>query len=60
MATFSVAFPLSGGVGALISGSMVELVGYFWMYLIVAALGAIGLVLTAMNWSRLNSAESRV
>jgi len=58
MATFSVAFPLSGGIGALISGSAVELVGYFWMYLIVAALGATGLVLTAMNWSRFSSAKS--
>lgn len=58
MATFSVAFPLSGGVGALISGSAVELVGYFWMYLIVAAMSTIGLVLTAMNWSRFSRAKS--
>lgn len=58
MATFSLAFPLSGGFGALISGSAVELVGYSSMYLIVAALGAIGLLLTAMNWSRFGSSNS--
>jgi len=60
MATFSVAFPLSGGVGALISGSVVEFMGYSWMYLIVAALAAIGLILTAVNWSRLSSADSPI
>ena len=53
MAMFSVAFPLSAGVGALLTGSAVELVGYFWMFLIVAALGASGLVLTLANWSSL-------
>ncbi len=58
MATFSLAFPLSGGLGALISGSAVELVGYSWMYLIAAGIGALGLALTAINWSRFSSANS--
>ena len=53
MATFSLAFPLSAGVGALLTGSTVELAGYFWMFLIVAGLGASGLVLTLANWSSL-------
>ncbi|MBI3000640.1 MAG: MFS transporter [Deltaproteobacteria bacterium] len=53
MATFSVAFPLSAGVGALLTGSAVEIVGYFWMFLIIAGLGASGLVLTLTNWSSL-------
>ncbi|MBI2987394.1 MAG: MFS transporter [Deltaproteobacteria bacterium] len=53
MATFSVAFPLSGGIGALLTGSAVELAGYFWMYLIVAGLGTLGLVLTLASWSNL-------
>ena len=53
MATFSVAFPLSTGIGALLTGSAVEFAGYFWMYLIVAALGASGLALTLANWSNL-------
>ena len=53
MATFSVAFPLSAGVGALLTGSAVELAGYFWMYLIVAGLLTSGLVLAVANWSSL-------
>ena len=53
MATFSVAFPLSAGVGALLTGSAVEIVGYFWMFLIIAGLGTSGLVLTLTNWSSL-------
>ncbi len=54
MATFSVAFPLGTGVGALLSGSAVELAGYSWMFLIIAGLVALGLVLTLTNWSSLN------
>lgn len=53
MATFSVGFPLSAGAGALLTGSAVEIAGYVWMYLIVAGLGASGLVITLANWSRL-------
>ena len=53
MATFSVAFPLSAGVGALLAGGAVEIAGYFWMYLIVAGLLTSGLVLTLANWSTL-------
>ncbi|MBI2351126.1 MAG: MFS transporter [Deltaproteobacteria bacterium] len=53
MATFSVAFPLSAGVGALLTGGAVEIAGYFWMYLIVAGLLTSGLVLTLANWSTL-------
>jgi hypothetical protein len=53
MATFSVAFPLSAGVGALLTGSAVEIAGYFWMFLIMAGLGASGLVLTLTNWPSL-------
>ncbi|MBI2090584.1 MAG: MFS transporter [Deltaproteobacteria bacterium] len=53
MATFSVAFPLSAGVGALLTGSAVEVAGYFWMFLIMAGLGASGLVLTLTNWPSL-------
>ena len=53
MATFSVAFPLSAGVGALLTGGAVEIAGYFWMYLIVAGLLTSGLVLTLAHWSSL-------
>jgi MFS family permease len=49
MATFSVALPLSNGVGALLCGGTVQWVGFFWMYLMAAAVAASGLWITAAN-----------
>ena len=53
MATFSVAYPLGYGVGALITGSAVEMAGYAWTYILLAILGSLGLALTLMNWQEL-------
>jgi MFS family permease len=53
MASFSVSFPLSNGVGALLNGFVVEVAGYKWMYLIAAVLCAGGVLLTALYWRRL-------
>src|SRR5205823_7153435 len=53
MATFSVAYPLSYGVGSLITGSAVEVAGYIGMFLIVAALEVAGLGLALINGPRL-------
>ena len=53
MASFSVAFPLSSGVGALLNGLAVDFAGYSWMYVIAALVCASGLVLTARSWSSL-------
>ena len=53
MATFSIALPLSNGVGALICGSLVQWFGFFAMYLVLAALGASGLCITIANRARL-------
>ena len=53
MATFSMAYPLSYGLGSLLIGSAVDLAGYSWMYIIAAAICASGLALTAKNWSLL-------
>lgn len=53
MASFSVAYPLSAGIGALLTGGAVEMAGYFWMYLMAAALGAAGLLVTLTNWPSL-------
>jgi len=50
MASFSVAFPLSNGTGALLSGLAVDLAGYEWMYITAAVPCAIGIILTAKNW----------
>jgi len=53
MASFSIAYPLGYGVGAFITGSAVEIIGYSWTYQLLAALGLSGLVLTLINWSDL-------
>jgi MFS family permease len=53
MATFSVALPLSNGVGALVCGTVVQSLGYSWMYLAAAAIAALGLVATILNRARL-------
>lgn len=53
MATFSIALPLSNGVGALICGSLVQWFGFFSMYLVLAALAGSGLVITIVNRARL-------
>jgi MFS family permease len=46
MATFSIALPLSNGVGALLCGSLVQWFGFFWMYVASAGLAAVGLLIT--------------
>jgi MFS family permease len=53
MATFSIALPLSNGVGALICGSLVEWLGYFWMYLVFACIAGAGLMVTSANRAHL-------
>jgi MFS family permease len=53
MATFSIALPLSNGLGALLCGSLVQWVGYFWMYLIAACIASGGLVVTIANRAHL-------
>ena len=54
MASFSVAFPLSNGTGALLNGLVVDFAGYTWMYFSAAILCSVGFALTAKNWSSLN------
>jgi MFS family permease len=53
MATFSVAYPLSYGVGSLITGSAVEIAGYGGMFLILTALQAAGLIFALVNSAKL-------
>jgi MFS family permease len=55
MATFSVAYPLSYGVGSLLIGGAVEVAGYLGMYLFLAALEAVGLIFTLVNGSKARS-----
>jgi MFS family permease len=49
MATFSVALPLSNGVGALVCGGLVQWVGFFWMYVTAALIAGVGLMVTVVN-----------
>jgi MFS family permease len=53
MASFSVAFPLSNGTGALLNGFVVDLAGYQWMYVTAAILCSFGLALTWNQWPKL-------
>ncbi len=53
MATFSIALPLSNGVGALVCGTLVQWVGYSGMYLIGSCIAAGGLTLTIANRAHL-------
>jgi MFS family permease len=52
MATFSMAYPLSYGLGSLLIGSAVESAGYAGMYLIFAALQAVALILMLLYGAR--------
>jgi len=53
MATFSTAFPMGHGLGALVAGSAIELVGYTGMFVTIATLVSGGLVFAFVNWSTL-------
>jgi MFS family permease len=53
MATFSVALPLSNGVGALLCGSLVEWIGFYWMYVALAGIAGGGLMITLKNRAHL-------
>jgi MFS family permease len=44
MATFSVAYPLSYGVGSLLTGAAIDLAGYVGMFLLLASVQAAGLI----------------
>ena len=55
MATFSVAYPLSYGVGSLITGSAVEVAGYTGMFLVLSAVQTLGLVFALINAAELRS-----
>lgn len=58
MATFSVAYPLSYGVGSMIIGSAVEAAGYTGMYLVMAAVQAMGLIFAVLKAAELRSSLS--
>lgn len=53
MASFSVSLPLSTGMGSLLSGLVIDMAGYIWMFLMLAALCTLGFVLTGKFWAQL-------
>ena len=53
MATFSVAYPLSYGIGSVITGSAIDLAGYAGMFLLLAVIQAAGLVFVMARRARL-------
>ena len=55
MATFSVAYPLSYGVGSMLTGSAVEAVGYGGMFFLMAATQAAGLLFAFVKADELRS-----
>lgn len=55
MATFSIAYPLSYGVGSLLTGSAVEFAGYTGMFLILCAVQAAGLIFVLLNAAKLRA-----
>jgi MFS family permease len=55
MATFSVAYPLSYGVGSLITGGAVEAAGYVGMFFVLSALQALGLIFALLQTASLRS-----
>jgi len=58
MASFSVAYPLSYGVGSLITGSAVEAAGYAGMFFILAALQGLGLIFVLINAAKLRASPN--
>jgi len=58
MATFSVAYPLSYGVGSLITGSAIDVAGYLGMFLMLAALQAAGLLFAIASAAKVSVKHS--
>jgi MFS family permease len=55
MATFSIAYPLSYGVGSVITGSTIEFAGYSGMFLVMAGVQALGLLFALAQAQNLRS-----
>ena len=53
MASYSTALPLSNGIGALISGTIVDAAGYRAMYTVAGFLCSLGFLVIWKQWSKL-------
>ena len=55
MATFSIAYPLSYGIGSLLTGSAVQIAGYSGMFFILAGLQMVGLIIALIKAPQLRA-----
>jgi MFS family permease len=55
MATFSIAYPLSYGIGSLLTGSAVQIAGYSGMFFILAGLQMAGLIFALIKAPQLRA-----
>ena len=49
IATYSMAYPLSAGVGSMLAGGAIQIAGYTWMFIFIAMLTLPGLWITWKN-----------
>jgi len=49
IATYSMAYPLSAGVGAMLAGGVIQIAGYTWMFIFIAMINIPGLWITLKN-----------
>jgi len=49
IATYSMAYPLSAGVGSMLAGSAIQVAGYTWMFIFIAMINIPGLWITWKN-----------
>jgi len=54
MATFSTAYPLSVGLGAILTGAVVEIAGFTWMFMSAILMWVAGFAVMVLYWSTLN------
>lgn len=61
MATFSVAYPLSVGLGAILTGTVIEIAGFRWMFIAALTTWALGFSVMVLYWSSLDrTTDSKV
>jgi MFS family permease len=53
IATYSMAYPLSAGVGSMLAGSVIQIAGYTWMFIFIALINIPGLWVTWRNRANL-------
>lgn len=53
MATFSMAYPLSMGLGAFLTGAIIDVAGFPWMFIAAMIAVVLGFLVTVLCWSRL-------